>query len=65
MRVITHNELVHRSTRELAALYAWVYEEILCVRYGSPEWQNGMLTLENIRSEQAARKSAPPRPRGP
>lgn len=65
MRVITRNELAHRSTRELQALYAWVSEEVAAFRYQSPEWHNGLITLQNIRAEQASRKPSPPRPRGP
>jgi len=66
MRTITRTELAQRSLRELAALYAWIANEVLRVRYGSPEWQAGMRSLENIREEQAARQViAQPRPRGP
>ena len=64
MRVITRTELAHLSKRELAALYAWVFDQVLHTRYESPEWSNGMITLENIRNELAARKNAP-RPRIP
>ena len=62
MRVISRTELKHRSTRELAALYAWVSEEMLQARYLSPAWQAGMMSLENIRTEQAARNRLRPRP---
>ena len=64
MRIITRAELAHRSPRELAALYAWVSDQVLNTRYESPEWQSGMITLENIRREQAARNLRP-RPLGP
>ena len=64
MRVITRTELARLSKRELAALYAWVSEEMLRTRYESPEWVNGMITLENILGELAARNTAP-RPPGP
>jgi hypothetical protein len=64
MRVITQNELRHRSKRELDALYAWIFGEVLQAAHGSPEWQTGMQTLENIRCEQRSRPSAP-KPRGP
>ena len=66
MRTITRTELAQRSPRELAALYAWIANEVLLVRYGSAAWQAGMRSLENIREEQAARQViAQPRPRGP
>jgi hypothetical protein len=64
MRIITRTELAQRSPRELAALYAWVSHDVLNMRYQSPEWQAGMISLENIRQEQASRKTAP-RPRSP
>ena len=43
MRVISRNELAHRSARELAALYAWVSDEVFRTRYLSPEWQAAAL----------------------
>jgi hypothetical protein len=64
MRVISRTELAHRSPRELAALFALVSDEVLRTRYQSPEWHQGMTTLENIRREQAAQKTKP-RPPGP
>ena len=62
MRVFTRTELTHRSARELAALYAWITDEMLRTRYLSPDWEAGMVSLENIRREQAARRLVP---RGP
>ena len=59
MRVITRAELAHRSPRELAALYAWVSDQLLNTRYESSEWLIGMITLENIRREQATRSQRP------
>ena len=59
MRVITRTELAPLSKRELAALYAWVFEQVLYTRHESPEWQNGMITLENIRCELASRTRTP------
>ena len=64
MRVISRTELARRNARELAALYAWVSEEIFDAPYGSQERRNGMISLENIRREQARRNRAP-QPGGP
>jgi hypothetical protein len=67
MRLITRMELTQYSSKELAALYAWIADEVLRVRYGSPEWKAGMASMENIRAEQAARHVIvrPKPPRGP
>jgi hypothetical protein len=62
MRVISRTELTHRTARELAAMYAWITDEMLRARYLSPEWEAGLLSLENIRREQASRRA---KPRGP
>ena len=64
MRIITRSELAYRSKYDLDALLAVVLEEIANAKQGSPEWQNAMVSLDNIRQEQAAR-NATWRPRGP
>jgi hypothetical protein len=64
MRIITRSELAHRSQYDLDALRAAVLAEISYATQGSPEWHSAMISLANIRHEQAARKSVP-RPRGP
>ena len=50
MRVITRTELAHLSKRELAALYAWVSEQVLHARYESPEWRNGIFDFHHYHS---------------
>ena len=64
MRVITRSELAYRSKYDLDAIYALVMREISHAEQGSPEWHSAMVSLANIRYEQAARKKAP-RSRGP
>jgi hypothetical protein len=64
MRLITRTELAYRSKYDLDALLTAVLQEIAYAKQGSPEWKNAMVSLDNIRQEQAARNLAP-RPRGP
>jgi hypothetical protein len=59
MRVISRNELARRTKGELTSLFAQVSKEIAYAKRGSQDWEDGMISLENIRREQAAR---PPRP---
>ena len=64
MRIITRTELAYRSKYDLDALLTLVLNAIADAQEGSPEWQNAMESLANIRREKAAR-NASPRPRGP
>jgi hypothetical protein len=64
MRIITRSELAYRSKYDLDAILALVLREISYAWQGSPEWHNAMVSLANIRHEQAARNNIP-RPRGP
>jgi hypothetical protein len=64
MRIITRSELAYRGKYDLDAILALVLREISHASQGSPEWQNGMVSLDNIRQERAARNNIP-RPRGP
>jgi hypothetical protein len=62
--IIARTELEHRSKWDLDALLALVLQQIAHAPHGSPEWQNAVWSLNNIRQELAARNAAP-RPRGP
>ena len=64
MRIITRTELAHCSKYDLDALLAVVLQEIADAKQDSPEWHSAMISLANIRHEQAARNVAP-RTRGP
>jgi hypothetical protein len=64
MRIITRTELAYRSKYDLDAILAVVLQEIAYAKQGSPEWHSALVSLDNIRQEQAARNAAP-RPRGP
>jgi hypothetical protein len=64
MRIITRTELAHRSKYDLDAFLAVVLQEIADAKQDSPEWHSAMISLANIRYEQASRKTIP-RPRGP
>lgn len=64
MILLTRTELAHRSKYDLDAILAVVLQEIAHAKQGSPEWHNAMISLENIRHEQAARNVVP-RSRGP
>jgi hypothetical protein len=64
MRIITRSELAYRGKYDLDALLVLVLQEIATAKQDSPEWHNAMVSLANIRYEQAARKVTP-RPRGP
>ncbi len=64
MRIISRSELAYRSKWDVDALLALVLQDITYAKQGSPEWHAAMVSLDNIRQEQAAR-NAVPRPRGP
>ncbi len=64
MRLITQTELAYRSKYDLDALLSLVLNAIADTQEGSPEWKNAMVSLDNIRQEQAKRYLAP-RNRGP
>ncbi len=64
MRLITQTELAFRSKYDLDALLSLVLNAIADAQEGSPEWKNAMVSLDNIRQEQAKRY-LPPRNRGP
>ena len=65
--MITRMELTDLDETELAALFAQISRELAHAKHGSPEWQSAMLSLDNIRREQAARRVIvrPKPPRGP
>ena len=66
MNLITRTELRELTEAELAGLFALISRELAQVEEGSVEWHSAMLSLENIRHEQAARRTIlRPLPRGP
>ena len=64
MQLLTHAELAHRSRFDLEDLLGVALLELSYAKQGSPEWNNAMVSLVNIRQELAAHKMTPP-PRGP
>lgn len=66
MNLITRAELKELTESELAGLFARISRELARTEEGSVEWHSAMLSLDNIRHEQAARRSIlRPLPRGP
>ena len=66
MNFITRMVLAEYTDAELAALLALISKELAQAKYGSLEWHDGMISLENIRREQAKRRIiVRPKPRGP
>ena len=63
MNFITRMELKEHTDAELAALFALISREFAQAEPGSLEWHGAMISLDNIRREQAKRR--PPRPCGP
>ncbi len=66
MNLITRMELTELTDAELSALFGLISRELSQAEQGSLEWHGGVISLENIRREQAKRRvPIPPRPRGP
>ncbi len=66
MNLITRMELTELTDAELSALFGLISRELSQAKQGSLEWHGGMISLENIRREQAKRRVViRPRPRGP
>lgn len=67
MILITRMELTDHSEAELVDLFTRISRVLAHAKPGSLEWQIAMLSLENIRREQAARRAIvrPKPPRGP
>ena len=68
MNLITRTELADLTDAELAALFALISRELSEAKPGSVEWQSGVISLDNIRREQAKRRNAVrprPQPGGP
>lgn len=66
VNLITRSELRELTEGELAGLFARISRELAHTEEGSVEWHSAMLSLENIRHEQAARRSIlRPLSRGP
>ena len=66
MFLITRIEIADLDEPELMALLEDITRELRRLKYGSAEWQVGMITLENIRSALVAKRTVVrPKPRGP
>jgi hypothetical protein len=66
MNFITRMELSDRTDAELAALFALISREFAQAEPGSLEWHGEMISLDNIRREQAKRRPViRPQPQGP
>jgi hypothetical protein len=66
MNLITRMELTDLTDAELSALFGLIVKEISQAKTGSVEWHGAVISLENIRREQAKRRVViRPRPRGP
>jgi hypothetical protein len=64
MQLLTHTELAHLGRFDLEDLLGVALLELSYAKQGSPEWNNAMVSLVNIRQELAKHKMIP-RPRGP
>jgi len=59
-------ELTDLTDAELSALFDLIVRELSQAQTGSVEWHGAVISLENIRREQAKRRVViRPRPRGP
>jgi len=66
MNFLTPTELKQRSDADLVSLYGLILGDLPKARRDSVEWHAAMLSLENIRREQARRRAVRrPTPRGP
>jgi|GEM_PF-1515784 len=66
MNLITRMELTDLTDAELSALFGLIVKELSQAKTGSVEWHGAVISLENIRREQAKRRVViRPRPRGP
>ncbi len=66
MNFITRMELSDRTDAELAALFALISREFAQAEPRSLQWHGDMISLDNIRREQAKRRLViRPQPRGP
>ena len=66
MKVITRSELARLSEAELSGWFARITREVSAAKPGSVEWHGAVISLDNIRSEQARRRViVRPKPRGP
>jgi len=66
MNLITRMELTDLTDAELSALFDLIVRELSQAQTGSVEWHGAVISLENIRREQAKRRVViRPRPRGP
>jgi len=61
MRLITTDELTHRSDTELAVLFGMVSQSLVRSDRGTPERRNALASLENIGRARAVRICAGPR----
>ncbi len=55
MNLITRMELTDLTDAELSALFGLISRELSQANRGSLEWHRGVISLENIRREQAKR----------
>ena len=66
MNLITRIELTDLTDAELSALFGLIVKELSQAKTGSVEWHGAVISLENIRREQAKRRViVRPKPRGP
>ncbi len=66
MNAITRTELAKLTDAELSGLFARITLEVSQAKPRSLEWHYAVISLENIRHEQAKRRVIiRPRPRGP
>ena len=56
MTLIPRMELSYLTGAELAALFALIVRELAEAKPGSLEWEAALISLENIRREQAKRR---------
>ncbi len=66
MNLVTRIELAQLTDAELSGLFARISREVSQATPGSLEWHSAVISLDNIRHEQAKRRVViRPKPRGP
>lgn len=66
MNIITRSTLARLTNAELAEWFARIVKEVSQAKPGSQEWHDAVISLDNIRAEQASRRTiVRPKPRYP
>jgi len=57
MNIITRSELARLTSGELSGVFARISREVSQAMPGSQEWRAAIISLDNIRREQADRRA--------